>query len=120
MSITVTLPKEREEVLDELTEYYRYDSVDRYVSDLILYDVRTEQLKMNKQLLSKKFREEIRRREQAENEKLRAETECSFCGGEYSPATPRGLFKGKTIDICTNCLTKFVVLLEENDLAQID
>ena len=120
MNITVTLPEEREELLDELTAYYEYDSVDQYVSDLILYDVREEKTRMEKELLSEKCKEEIRRREQTENEALKASARCSFCGGKHSPETPRGLFKGKSVDVCTNCLTKFVVLLRENDLCQIE
>lgn len=120
MSITVTLPQEREELLDELTAYYEYDSVDQYVSDLILYDVRTEKSKMDRELLSEKCREEIRLREQTENEELKAAVRCSFCGGKHSPGTPRGLFKGETVDVCTNCLMKFVVLLGENDLCLIE
>lgn len=120
MSITVTLPQEREELLDELTEYYEYDSVDQYVSDLILYDVRKEKTKMDRELLSEKCRDEIRRREKAENEKLKAEARCSFCGGKHSPVTPRGLFKGKAVDVCTNCLMKIELYLGEDDLCQIE
>lgn len=119
MSITVTLPKEREEILDELTEYNEYDSVDEYVSDLILYDVRQEKIKMNRERLSEELREELRRREQAENEELKATERCSFCGGKYSTETPRGIFKGEKIDICTNCLMKFILYLGENDMRQI-